>query len=557
MKTSFSKRVALLGAAALISISVTALPTSAHASAPQCTPPAAVVSCQGVTSDGAPYVMQVPGNFNGTAFIFSHGYRYNIDIPAAMPLIGGYTVTNTPQPGPLIYGKGSTVKNDTSVMKYMLSKGYAIFGSGFARQGWNADSGVATDVELINTFKAQFPTTKHVVAWGESLGGFMTQALAEKHPELVDATASLCVETGSIEASLTVAGDFLWGLKTFFDPTIKGGNYSAGAAGYAEAMGDLGKVFTVMGKLQKGIGIELATGKPQWPDTTPATITGSALAGIPSRSALLLVGLMAGVPTQSAHFDGSTGPGSVNSASYTGFAIAGSPALAVLENGVTSAALGVLVTYDVEQQAGGAIFDNSKTDYSARVASDAQVFNAGLSGATATGGLLQYLAAAPRATANATAVAKMRTLLAHTGKVNVPTIMLNSVNDAVAQGGNVQWVAQKYAAQYEAQKAANLKAGKPRGPINFLPIYAVPPAHYTKFDASGLPVTSTPAVNGTDHCNFTLKQYTTVVDLLGSAATAGKFPNMGPVKSAVRKMGAVYDPNFEPDLLKFYQDQQG
>ena len=551
MKTSFSKRVALLGAAALISISVSALPTAAHASAPQCTPPAAVVSCQGVTSDGAPYVMQVPGNFNGTAFIFSHGYRYNVDIPSAMPLIGGYTVTNTPQPGPVLAG------NDTSVMKYMLSKGYAIFGSGFARQGWNADSGVATDVELINTFKTQFPKTTHVVAWGESLGGFMTQALAEKHPELIDASASLCVETGSIEASLNVAGDFLWGIKTFFDPSIKGGNYSAGAAGYAEAMGDLGKVFTVMGKLQKGIGIELATGKPQWPDTTPATITGSPLAGIPSRSALLLVGLMAGVPTQSAHFDGTTGPGSVNSASYTGFAIAGSPALAVLENGVQSAALGVLVTYDVEQQAGGAIFDNTKTDYSARVASDAQVYNAGLSGSTATGGLLQYLAAAPRATANPAALTKMRSLLSHTGKINVPTIMLNSVNDAVAQGGNVEWVAQKYAAQYEAQKVANLKAGKPRGPINFLPVYAVPPAHYTKFDATGLPVTSTPAVNGTGHCNFTLKQYTTVVDLLASAATAGKFPNMGPVKSAIRKMGAVYDPNFEPNLLKFYQDQQG
>ena len=554
MNTSLTRkakaRVALLSVSALVALSFSTVQTVAHAAAPQCTPPAAIVSCQGVTSDGAGYVMQVPGNFNGTAFIFSHGYRYNVDIPAAIPLIGGYKVTSTPQPGPLLAG------NDTSVMKYMLSKGYAIFGSGFARQGWNADSGLATDVELIKTFKTQFPTTKKIVAWGESLGGFMTQALSESHPELVDASASLCVETGSIEASLTVAGDFLWGLKTFFDPSIKGGNYSAGAAGYAEAMGDLGKVFTVMGKLQAGIGVELATGKPQWPDTTPTTITGSPLAAIPSRSALLLVGLMAGVPTQSAHFDGTTGPGSVNSSSYTGFALAGSPALAILENGVQSAALGVLVTYDVEQQSGGAIFDNTKTDYAARLGSDAQVFNAGLSGATATGGLLQYLAAAPRATASPAAVTKMRSLVQHTGKINVPTIMLNSINDAVAQGGNVEWITQKYAAQYEAQKVANLKAGKVRGPVNFLPLYAVPPAHYTKFDAKG-PITSTPAVNGTGHCNFTLKQYTTIVDLLGSAATAGKFPAMGPVKTAVRKMGAVYDTDYHPNLLKFYQDQQG
>ena len=551
LTTRAKKRIALLASSALVAITFTTLPTAAHAVAPQCTPPAAVVSCQGVTSDGAAYVMQVPGNFNGTAFIFSHGYRYNIDIPSAVPLIGGYTVTKTPQPGPLLAG------NDTSVMKYMLSKGYAIFGSGFAREGWNADSGLATDVELIKTFKTQFPTTKHVVAWGESLGGFMTQALAESHPELVDASASLCVETGSIEASLNLAGDFLWGIKTFFDPTIKGGNYSAGAAGYTEALTDLGKVFTVMGKLQKGIGIELATGKPQWPDTAPAAITGSPLGQIPARSALLLVGLMAGIPTQSAHFDGTTGPGSVNSATYTGFALAGSPALAILENGVQSAALGVLVTYDVEQQSGGAIFDNTKTDYAARVASSAQVFNAGLSGATATGGLLQYLAAAPRATASATAIAKMRTLVQHTGTVNMPTIMMNSIDDPVAQGGNVEWVAEKYAAQYQAQKVANLKAGKSRGSVNFLPIYVTPPAHYTKFDATGLPVTSTPAVNGTGHCNFTLKQYTTVVDLLASSAQNGKLPGMGAVKTAVRKMGATYDPLFQPDLLKFYQDQNG
>ena len=121
LTTKAKKRVALLGASALVALSFTTITAPAHAAAPQCTPPAAVVSCQGVTSDGAGYVMQVPGNFNGTAFIFSHGYRYNIDIPAAIPLIGGYKVTNTPQPGPILAG------NDTSVMKYMLSKGYAIF----------------------------------------------------------------------------------------------------------------------------------------------------------------------------------------------------------------------------------------------------------------------------------------------------------------------------------------------------------------------------------------------------------------------------------------------
>ena len=539
MNTKLAKKLAVVGAALVASLAITNVPSVANA-APACAG-TLLVQCQGVTSDGAPYVMQVPANFNGTAFLYSHGYRYNVDIPAAIPLIGGYKITNTPQPGPL-------VGSDTVVIKTLLSKGYAVFGSGFARQGWNADSGLATDVELIKEFKTKFTTTKHVVAWGESLGGFITQALAEKHPELVDAVAPMCMAAGSVEAELTMAGDFLWGVKTFFDPTIKGGNY----ASPAEAVGDLVKVFTVMGKLQKGIGTELVTGKPQWPDTTPATVSGSALANIPTRSVLLMLGLMAGLPTQSAHFDGTTGPGSPNSSTYTSFALAASPALAVLENGTTAAALAVLVTADVEGQAGGAIFDNTKTDYSARVASETSVYNAGLSGSSAIAGILGYLKVAPRAAGNATAIAKMRSLLSHSGKINVPTITLAATADQVTPPGNTQLIAEKYAAQYEAQKAANIKAGKSRGLPQLANIWVVPSAHYTTFDAAGSPVTSTAAANGTNHCNFTAKQYLGVADLLASAGTNG-MPKPGTVANAVRKMkGAIIDSEFKPSLLKFY-----
>ena len=127
-----------------------------------------------------------------------------------------------------------------------------------------------------------------------------------------------------------MAGDFLWGIKVLFDPTIKAGNYSAGAAGNAEAYADLVKVFTVMGKLQAG----LSTGA--WPDTSSATGKALAAAGVPSRSALLLLGLMSGLPTQSAHFDSISGP---EGALKLTFPLAVSPALAVLENGTNAAAL--------------------------------------------------------------------------------------------------------------------------------------------------------------------------------------------------------------------------
>jgi len=486
--------------------------------------------------------MIVPANFNGTVYLYSHGYRYNVDLPAAIPLIGGYKVTNTPQPGP-----------NTAVIQYLLGKGYAVMGSGFARQGWNGDSGVATDVELINTFKTQFTKTTHVIAWGESLGGFITQGLAEKLGTQLSAAAPLCVASSTVEAELKMAGDFLWGLKTFFDPSIKAGNYSAGAAGYAEAMADLGKVFTVMGKLQKGIGTELVTGKPSWPDTTPASVAAAGLGAVPSRSALLLIGLMAGLPTQSAHFDSSTGPGSANSSSYTGFALLGSPALGVLENGTNAAALAILATLDVEQQSGGAIFDNSKTDYAAQMSSEASTYSAALSGSTATGGMLAYLAAAPRATANPAAVTKMRSLLQWTGKISVPTVTMVGVADPITPAGNSTYLANQYAAQYASQIKANLKAHQPRGASNLISIYGLTPTHYTTFDATGNPDTSTPAANGTNHCNFTTKQYTTVADLLAYASTNGKNLSGGPLLTAVRKMGgSTVDAKFQAALPKYY-----
>ena len=533
------KRIAIVGSSVLALTAVVAIPSTASA-APLCDGKFPVQSCVGATSDGAPYVMQVPANFNGTVYLWSHGYRYNVDIPAALPGIGGYKITNTPEPGPVPGG-------DTSVIKYLLGKGYAVMGSGFARQGWNADSGVATDEELITTFESKFTSTKHVIAWGASLGGFITQTLAEKDSAALSAAGPLCVASPSVEAELQMAGDFLWGLKTFFDPSIKAGNYSAGAAGYAEAMGDLGKVFTVLGKLQAS----MATGA--WPDTTPAAIHAVGLDQVPSRSALLLLGLMAGLPTQSTHFDSTTGPGSVNSSAYTSFAAAASPALAILENGATAAALAVLVTYDVEQQSGGAIFDNTKTDYSARVASESTIYNAALSGGTATAGLLGYLAQAPRATANPAALTKMRSLVQWTGKVSVPTVAMTGVADPVTPAGDLTYLAQQYAKQWEAARQATLGKGRPA--YDLIALYGVTPAHYTTFTATGAPITTTPAANGTNHCNFNVKQYIAVADLLASASANGHDLSGGALNTVVRKMGGTTrDLQFAPALPKFYAE---
>jgi len=536
--------LSLLSVTALVTTVLVTAPTVANA-APACDGKSPIQSCVGVTSDGAPYAMQVPANFNGTVALYSHGYRYNVDIPAAIPLIGGYKITNTPEPVP---------GGNAAVAQYFFSQGIAIVGSGFARQGWNPDSAIKTNVELIDTFKKQFPKTTKVVAWGSSLGGVITQGLAEKYPQLVSAVAPMCM-ADNITPQLTMAGDFLWGVKVLFDPTIKGGSYSAGAAGVAESYADLGKVFTVMGKLQAA----LATGA--WPDTSSATGKALQAAGVPSRSALLLLGLMAGLPTQSAHFDSISGP---EGALKLTFPLALSPALAILENGTNAAALAVLATQDVENQVGGAIFDNTKTDYAARIDGERVIYNAALSGNTVIDALLGALSAAnpgaPRAVADPAAVAKMNALHTNTGKINVPTVLMVGVADPITPAGASQRLVDLYADQYAAEKAAAIKAYQStrdlKMPTNkLLMLWNTTPASYTKFNEAGSPITTVPAAQGTNHCNFTSAQLVLVAKSLVQASSTGKLPSGGALYTAVRKAGNLsIDKGIRLPWLKSYGD---
>ena len=536
----FKRSLTLVAVSSLLSITVVSIPTAAQAN-PVCTTASGVTTCLGATSDTAPYMLMTPANFNGTVYLYSHGYRNNVPLPATLSAATGFptTVVNTPEPAP---------GGNAQIIGTLLAKGYAVMGSGFARQGWNADSAIKTNVELIGVFKKQYPKTTKVVAWGNSLGGFITQALAEKYPDLISAAAPLCMAS-DLTPLMTMAGDALWGIKTFFDPTIKGGGYSAGAAGYAEAMGDLGKVLTVAGAMSAAIAANPTA--PAWPATSTVP---AALKAVPSRSALVLIGLMSGLPMQSAHFDSTSAPAGLPASNALSFQLAINPALATLENVTNAAAVGVLFALDIEQQAGGAVFDNTATDYSARVASERFIWSSALTGEAGANALLGYLAAVPRVKGNPAAIAKLATLTSHTGKVEIPTILFTGTADPVTTPGNQQAVIDKYAA-YSAEKwAAAKKEGTRKKPANNqLVLWNFPPEKYSKFTATGSPDTTVPAATGTNHCNFTVSQYLAIADLLAYAAENGKNMSGGALYTKIRKAGNMtYDRGYSAPKLKYY-----
>jgi len=388
-----------------------------------------------------------------------------------------------------------------------------------------------------------------VIAWGVSLGAMHSQMLAEKNPELVDGVILACPAANPQDALMAYFGDALWGFKALFDPSIIVGGYSTDpVVRQTQQLANVGKVLTVLSKLSAG----LSSGA--WPDTSSPAGKALQAAGIPSRSALLTVGLMAGVSTRSKHVDGTSGP---TGAAET-YPLAIAPAVGVLENLGATLNYGTLLIADGELLAGGKVFDNTKTDYAARVAAEADIYSFALSGNSAVAAMIGALAATPRETADPAAVAKIPGLIGLSGKITKPTVIFQSETDSFVPSSIVQWYADSYAEQYAAEKKkAMTDAKKSRNYVaptnNLVTLWLKTAAKYSKFTATGTPDTTAKGGAGTGHCDFTAAQWLAAADLMTARLADGKFPNGGKITTTARKAGLSYDKDFRVPLFKKLQ----
>ena len=543
--TSFKSRAfALVSTSALLATLIVAAPANAAATGPTCDGKTPVQTCTGTTSDGAAYKMVVPASFKGTVTIWSHGFGSNTYVP-------GYTapIDSSAQLAP--NGPGDNGGN-AELIKHLTDQGVAVMGSGFSTQAWNLDEAVKTNAELVGIFKAKFTTTKKVVAWGYSMGGGITQAFAEKNPELL-ASAAVMNPVDAFNAQTKYFIDMLWLIKTWFDPSIKLSGYAPGLAGDLQMLQDGQKYAAVLTALKGAV----ASGA--WPTTSSESAKALQANGIPSRSALLMIGLLSGISTQSTSFDSISTPGG---AAVTAWPLAYAPALAVLENLSNVLLFALAGARDLDAKMGGVWADNQKTDYSKQLSDeDRTVFNAGLGGNASIDGMLSTLNPlnpdAPRIKGDAAAMAKAAALINHTGKIKVPTVMMIGQHDPIEPAGIVQRYSDLYEADFAALKAAALKAAQKSGsynaPVRKLQVlWSVTPATWSKFNADGTPVslTNTP---GAGHTNFTMAQYKLVIDTALAAAENGDLPWSGLQLSKVRKAkGLVIDRNTLYPYLKYF-----
>ena len=542
MKFTFMRRgIAAVAAASLITIGA---PVVASASAAEAC--AAGATCEGTLTGSlgaSPYTIKMPQNFNGTVLIYSHGYRFGTPVPAALAgplgLVTNPSYTKISFPA-FTAGFGSDVAYLGSnaaavaptdiVATNLLAQGYALAGTGYAKQGWAAAEGVESGAAMINLINSgAVPKTKKILVWGDSLGGLISQTLAEKYPKRIAGSLPSCgVVDGPLQA-FSSAMTYLFTWKTMVAPTLKVANYAAGPAGYVQALTDLGTVLSILGGAA----------------TRPVTPVGFPLAQVN-----LLGGLMAGLPTVSSVWDGLTvNPAFAQLGTLAalggGFAppsAGASTAVAMLQNGGAAAALGILGRYELEQRVraigGFAATDNANfndnvdTSYTNLLSPEQRgEFNDVLNATTVIADPLNTMLgtldasrgdATKRFAANPAAVAIVNALPAPKGVYSVPTLMISTTNDTIVPAGNT---GDFFASM---QKSYDMKNKKSRGLFKAAAFYTIPPVDgWTKFAPNGRAPDAALSVaalgnSGVGHCVYTTEQTLSAVRALNAMVNAKK-----------------------------------
>jgi pimeloyl-ACP methyl ester carboxylesterase len=354
----------------------------------------------GGTRDGAAIKIQLPTkDWNGTLIIWSHGYRPVAPVPAN-PL--NPTVL-TP------VDRSAADAPSAEVADALLADGFALAGSAFSTNGWDTREGVRADQRLYDYFSSTFGTPKRVYIWGASLGGLITETLAETNPDWVSGVAPLCGVLGGTNLNLDLALDVAYAVKTLIYPPLQ----LTGYASFSDAIG-------------------------QWEGATRALVAAAQKGEVAD---LFAIAAIAGAPAKTDMFDGSTITSKVS---------------AIVQSLVQALGYGTWGRYDVEQRVGGNPSQNTGVDYTARIGTDVQPL---LGDKYAS--ITKALADGERVSADKAARAKANSLGNPTGAIMQPTITLHTEDDPLVLVQNENVFAARAAAHARDGQLVQLFSGPP------------------------------------------------------------------------------------------------
>lgn len=146
------------------------------------------------TIGAASYDIEVPAGWNGTLFLYSHGY--------------------VPPGGP----KFAAASPSVDATAWLLGHRYAIAGSSYSSTGWALPDAFTDQIALLDHFDQSVGKPRRVIAWGTSLGGMITAGLVQLYPDRFAAAMPMCgVLSGGI-ATWNLELDAAYAFRTLFAP---------------------------------------------------------------------------------------------------------------------------------------------------------------------------------------------------------------------------------------------------------------------------------------------------------------------------------------------------
>lgn len=174
----------LRGVAVSVAVLVAATPLSG---AKQAGPTALA----GTLASGAKWRAEVPEHWNGTLLLWSRGYSRDSGEPELAP------------------GQSRAV---------LLAQGYALAASNYGAGGWALEQAVPAQDATLKAFAAAHRKPVRVIAWGYSMGGLVSTALAEQRPAAVDGALSMCSSMGGAVGMMNMALDGAYAFRTLVAP---------------------------------------------------------------------------------------------------------------------------------------------------------------------------------------------------------------------------------------------------------------------------------------------------------------------------------------------------
>jgi pimeloyl-ACP methyl ester carboxylesterase len=326
----------------------------------------AQVACTGQIA-GARYQLRLPQRWNGTLLLYSHGYR-----PAEPAPPDDEPVETEAQ-----------VATTDAVATRLLAHGYALAGSAYRSNGWAVADGVSAGEQLHQLFVDTVGKPARTYVWGDSLGGLITEILAERHPDWVTGAAPLCGVLGGGNLNFDIALDVAYAIKTLIYPQLRLVGYRSFGTASRQFQQAYRAVLAAVRSGRDGVG------------------------------KVLLIAALVDAPRKTGRFDGNTLQSQLS---------------ALVEGLVTALVFSTMGRQELERRVGGNPSGNATTDYAARISPAERSLIEGVAPGTVAANLGR-LAAGQRVSPEPLARAALDRLGIATGQLRVPTLTLHTVYD--------------------------------------------------------------------------------------------------------------------------------